>query len=104
MYNSIHVNGTPMPKREIEALLKLPKLFINGITWHRTGGGENAVAEYEGLIYGEKVFLHLMSLEMSNYWIVTWPDAHLKQGNGIRLVEYDLGSITNNAKRSIGNR
>ena len=101
MYNAQRLPGTPMSSRMITALLEQPVLIVDNMQWVRTGGGECSVAEYEGIIQGEKVFLHLMSIEMSNYWIVTWPERNLKQGDGIKLSEYDLSSITKNAKDAL---
>lgn len=104
MYNAQRLPGTPMTSETIAALLKQPILVVNNMQWTRTGGGECSVAEYEGIIQGEKVFLHLMSIETSNYWIVTWPERGLKPGKGIHLSEYDLSSITKNAKSALQRR
>jgi len=104
MYNAQRLPGAPMSSKTITALLEQPILVVDNMQWIRTGGGECSVAEYEGIIQGEKVFLHLMSIEMSNYWIVTWPESGLKRGKGIHLSEYDLSSITKNAKNALQER
>ena len=101
MYVSQVVPGIPMSSKTIISLLEQPILVVDNIQWLRTGGGECSVAEYEGIIQGEKVFLHLMSIELSNYWIITWPERGLKRGKGIHLSEYDLSSITRNAKHAL---
>jgi len=104
MYNAQRLPGTPMSSKTIAALLEQPILVADNMQWVRTSSGECSVAQYEGIIQGEKVFLHLMSIEMSNYWIVTWPECGLKRGSGIYLSEYDLSSITKNAKNELQER
>ena len=101
MYNAQRLPGTPMSSKTITALLEQPILVADNMQWVRTGGGECSVAEYEGIIQGEKVFLHLMSIEILNYWIVTWPERGLKPSKGIHLSEYDLSSITKSAKNAL---
>ena len=94
MHNTFQPPAMPITGQEIEALLKKSKLVVGDIHWHRTGGGEYSVAEYEGTIQGENVFLHLMSHEMSNYWIVTWPERGFKCKDCIKLTDDDLTTIT----------
>ena len=101
MYSSQVLHGTPMSVHEASRILGQSTLIVDDVHWLRTGGGDYSVAEYEGVIHGEKVFLHLMSIEMSNYWIVTWPEQALKRSDGIKLSEYDLSSITKNAEKAL---
>lgn len=104
MHSSLNIPGKPMSPKDINGLLKRSELVVGHVTWHRTGDDENAIAEYEGIIFEEKMFLHLMSQEMTNYWIVTWPESSLKLEDGIRLIDYDLESITMNAEKCLNNR
>lgn len=94
MHNTFQPPANPLSGQEIDVLLEQTTLVAGDVHWHRTGGGECSVAEYEGVIQGENVFLHLMSLEMSNYWIVTWPERGFKGKGGIKLTDDDLTTIT----------
>lgn len=94
MHNIFQPPAITLSGQEIDVLLEQPTLVAGDVHWHRIGGGECSVAEYEALIQDQKVFLHLMSHEMSNYWIVTWPERGFKVKGGIKLTDGDLTIIT----------
>jgi len=85
---------------EIHDLLSKTDIVINDeVTWHKLNDCvDYAVAEYEGDIRGLKVFLHLMSHETTNYWIITYPHKSMKDlGQGMVLYDYNLSDITKQA-------
>ena len=99
------ISGEPMQPSEIDKLLSLPDIVLGSVTWHKLiDRASDTVAEYEGVISGQKLFLHLKSYETTNYWIITWPDRNLKQDNGIKISDYDLSSITRKATNALQER
>ena len=90
------IPGNPMSHSAIVDILSKHDLIVGAVMWDRLINCDaHTVAQYETSIYGENVFLHLMSYEMTNYWIISSPHKDLKEHkDGIRLYHYDLISIT----------
>jgi len=85
---------------QIDELLSETDIVIDDdVTWHKLNDCvDYAVAEYDGNIQGQKVFLHLMSHETTNYWIVTYPHKSMKSlSQGMVLFDYNLNNITKQA-------
>ena len=91
-----HITGEPMLASEIDELLSRTDIVLGDITWHKlVDCVQYAVAEYDGFIQGQKVFLHLMSHETTNYWVITYPHKSMKAlEQGMVLFNYNLSDIT----------
>jgi len=99
-----YITGEPMLASEIDELLSKTDIVLDDVTWRKLENCvDHAVAEYDGIIRGQKVFLHLMSHETTNYWMVTYPHKSMKDlGQGMVLFDYNLSDITKLADSLLG--
>ena len=84
-----------MRASEIDELLLMNEIIFDSVTWRKLENCvDNAVEEYEGVVCGRKIFLHLLSYETTNYWLITYPHKSMNStGQTILLFHYELNVI-----------
>ena len=88
---------------DIEELLKKHQFeTTDGILWRRVDDVDYSVAEFVTEMHGEKVYLHLLSQERDNIWVITWPGRELKPfAEGIKITDFDVNKASLSALEKI---